>query len=349
MAVRRPCFSEAPEANEAAEVEQAPPAARSLQGENWSLNSEGAVTPFRLPDPPSSVAAVPIPVQKVDGRQVQAQADVLAVEEPLEIRLRFGPAEARRQQAVSVTMRTPGHDLELAVGFLWTEGILTAPEQLQQVRHCGPPGSTGHPNVIRVDLQPEVAVDLNRLERHFYTTSSCGVCGKTSLEAVRVRHRPPLAEGQPLLDPDVIHRLPEALRAAQSVFDRTGGLHAAGLFDAQGRLLCLREDVGRHNALDKLIGAQVLARNLPLSQHVLLLSGRACFELVQKAVMAGVPVLAAVGAPSSLAVDLARDCGMTVLGFVRNGRFNIYAGAGRIRDAGAVAAGPARRSLPVLH
>jgi FdhD protein len=306
------------------------------------------VTPFLLPEHPPGAAAVPAPVQKVDGHHVHAQADVLAVEEPLEIRLRFGDARARRQRAVSVTMRTPGHDLELAVGFLWTEGILADPEQLQQVRHCGPPGTAGHPNVVRVELQPGAAVELDRLERHFYTTSSCGVCGKTSLEAVRVTHRPPLVEGRPVLDPDVIHGLPEALRDAQSVFDRTGGLHAAGLFDDRGRLLCLREDVGRHNALDKLIGAQVLARNLPLSNHILLLSGRASFELVQKAMMAGIPVLAAVGAPSSLAVDLARDCGMTVLGFVRNGRFNIYAGADRIRDAGAVMAGPGRRSLPVL-
>jgi FdhD protein len=178
-----------------------------------------------------------------------------------------------------------------------------------------------------------VAVDLTRLERHFYTSSSCGVCGKASLEAVRVCVRQRLPEGRPLIDAEVIHRLPESLRAAQTVFDRTGGLHAAALFDARGQLLCLREDVGRHNALDKLIGAQFLAGRTPLSEDILLVSGRASFELVQKAVVAGIPTLAAVGAPSSLAVSLAREHGLTVLGFVRQDRFNIYTGAERIRQA----------------
>jgi FdhD protein len=224
-------------------------------------------------------------------------------------------------------MRTPGHDGELAVGFLFTEGIITAREQVMGVRAC----RSG--NVVRVDLRPEVAVDLTRLERHFYTASSCGVCGKESLEAVRVSspHRP--SERRPTVEAAVIHRLPDTLRAEQAVFDRTGGLHASALFDIHGNLLCLREDVGRHNALDKLIGAQFLSGRTPLSESVLLVSGRASFELVQKAAVAGIAILAAVGAPSSLAVDLARECGLTVLGFVRADRFNIYTGADRIRHA----------------
>ena len=256
--------------------------------------------PVRLSDgtdPPADAALAAVRVCRISASGLAVQSDVLAVEEPLEIRLGCDVDGRRVHRAVSITMRTPGHDLELAVGFLFTEGVVVAPEQVAGVRACG----AG--NVVRVDLRPGVAVDLARLERHFYTASSCGVCGKASLEAVRVC--PPelaLAEGRPVVEAAVIHRLPEALRAAQAVFDRTGGLHAAALFDARGDLLCLREDVGRHNALDKLIGAQFLAGRTPLSEGVLLVSGRASFELVQKAAVAGIPILAAVGAPSSLAV-----------------------------------------------
>jgi FdhD protein len=284
-----------------------------------------------------SVASQTIPVRdpalatvgtcRVSGSGSAFQADLLAVEEPLEVRLGQDVNGRRLYTPVSITMRTPGHDAELAVGFLYTEGILTAPEQVAGVRTCG------MGNVVRVDLAAGVRVDLSRLERHFYTSSSCGVCGKASLEAVRVYARHPLAEGAPVIDAEVIHRLPETLRAAQAVFDRTGGLHAAALFDSHGHLLCLREDVGRHNALDKLIGMQFLSGRTPLSESLLLVSGRASFELVQKAAVAGIPILAAIGAPSSLAVDLARERGMTVLGFVRADRFNIYTGADRIRHA----------------
>jgi FdhD protein len=282
--------------------------------------------------PPADLALAPVSVCRVRGSGLAVRPDVLAVEEPLEIRLGCDEGGRRVHRGVSVTMRTPGHDEELAVGFLFTEGILSDPGQVAGVRAC----RAG--NVVRVDLRPGVAVDLARLERHFYAASSCGVCGKASLQAVRVRPNFRAPEGRPVVEAAVIHRLPEALRAAQAGFDRTGGLHAAALFDADGGLLGLREDVGRHNALDKLIGAQFLAGQTPLADGVLLVSGRASFELVQKAAVAGIPILAAVGAPSSLAVDLAREHGLTVLGFVRQDGFNIYTGAGRIAAACGVAA-----------
>jgi FdhD protein len=281
-------------------------------------------------NPAHAPALAAVRVCRVSGAGSAVETDMLAVEEPLEIRVDCNGG--RRPIAVSVTMRTPGHDPELAVGFLFTEGILSAREQVANVHACG----AG--NVVCVQLQPGLAVDLKRLERHFYTSSSCGVCGKASLDAVRVfaRHRP--VEGQPVVNAEVIGQLPATLRAAQTVFDHTGGLHAAALFDVRGQLLGVREDVGRHNALDKLIGAQLLAGRMPLGEDVLLVSGRASFELVQKAVVAGIPILAAVGAPSSLAVRLAREHGLTLLGFVRPERFNVYTGPERIREATAALA-----------
>jgi FdhD protein len=290
-------------------------------------------------DPPDGRALASVGVCRVWGTGLAVGPDVLAVEEPLEIRLGCDVGGRRVHRAVSVTMRTPGHDVELAVGFLFTEGIITAREQVADVRACA--GG----NVARVDLRPGVPVDLARLERHFYTASSCGVCGKASLEAVRVCSRHRLAPGRPVVEAAVIHRLPAVLRAAQTVFDRTGGLHASALFDVRGNLLGVREDVGRHNALDKLIGAQFLAGRTPLSEGVLLVSGRASFELVQKAVVAGIPILAAVGAPSSLAVSLAREHGLSMLGFVGPDRFNIYTGAERIRQVAAEAPPEARNPL----
>jgi FdhD protein len=270
-------------------------------------------------------ALAAVPICRVNGTGAVHNDDLLAVEEPLEIRLGHEIDGRRTHTAVSVTMCTPGHAEELAVGFLFTEGIITSPRQVAGVHACG------HGNAIRVDLQPGVAVDLARLERHFYTTSSCGVCGKTSVEAVRVRHDKRPSPDRPIVSAEVIRQLPATLRAAQPVFERTGGLHASALFDSDGNLLCLREDVGRHNALDKLIGHQFLAGRTPLADKVLLVSGRASFELVQKAAVAGIAILAAVGAPSSLAVDLAREHGMTLVGFVRPDRFNIYCGGDRIR------------------
>lgn len=286
-------------------------------------------------------------VLRVDPTGSCWSEDTLAVEEPLEIRLGFGSSDARRHQTISLTMRTPGHDTELAAGFLLTEGVVGSHEQILELYSCGPLLSPGnHQNVVRVELRPEVPVDLSRLQRHFYTTSSCGVCGKTSLEALAVAvDRPAMAVGFEI-GAELLVTLPDALRAAQAVFGRTGGLHAAALFDSEGRLVCVREDVGRHNALDKVIGVQLLEGHLPLEERILLLSGRASFELLQKAFVAGVPVVAAVGAPSSLAAQLAEQFGITLVGWLRGGRFSIYSHPERIRlpangsVPGAAANGP---------
>ncbi len=276
---------------------------------------------------------VEVPVQRVNGGVSRGEADLIAVEEPLEIRLGYEDATGRTVRPISVTMRTPGHDVELAVGFLFTEGIIHDFGDVEAIRHTGPTGGKkNNRNVVTVTLKPGVAFDAGRLERHFYTTSSCGVCGKTSLDALAMAACPSLPEDRPLLTADVVHRLPATLLEAQAAFERTGGLHAAALLDAEGRLHGTREDVGRHNALDKLIGAQLLESRLPLHDRILLVSGRASFELAQKALMAEIPVLAAVGAPSSLAVELAQRFGMTLLGFVRDGRFNVYIGSHRVRD-----------------
>jgi FdhD protein len=281
----------------------------------------------------SSIAEVS--VHKIDGAYpFTLEQDVLAVEEPLEIRLGYEPDGERLAHSISITMRTPGHDFDLAAGFLFTEGIVQRAEQIQAIRHCGKTGGEAT-NVVKVELASGVAIDFARLQRHFYTSSSCGVCGKTSIEALQVTACSILPKHGFEIAASVIHDLPAKLRAAQSVFDSTGGLHAAALFHAAGDLVALREDVGRHNAVDKLIGAQFRAGHTPLSDCLILVSGRASFELVQKAVMGGIPILAAVGAPSSLAVELARNFGMTLVGFVRDGRFNIYSGAQRVRLIGA--------------
>ncbi len=272
----------------------------------------------------------PATVLKVSGEASVEAPDLLAVEEPLEIRLGFGPPTDRRQRSLSVTMRTPGHDQDLTLGFLLTEGIIQTPAQVYSLKHCTEAGRQEVENVIRAELQPAVEVPWERLQRHFYTSSSCGVCGKASIEAVEATGCAVLPPPVPLLDADTLRQLPDRLRQHQRVFDHTGGLHAAALFDETGQLILLREDVGRHNALDKLIGAAALRGLLPLHRHALLVSGRVSFELVQKALMAGIPLLAAVGAPSSLAVNLAQQFGQTLVGFLREGRFNVYAGAERV-------------------
>jgi FdhD protein len=271
----------------------------------------------------------------IDGSVSRESTDVLAVEEPLEIRLGFTDGKHR---AISITMRTPGDDAELAAGFLFTEGIIKTPDQIGQIRHCGSrtaehdlmPDSRGKGNTIRVDLNGDLEIDLKRLERNFYTTSSCGVCGKSSIDALKTGAQKVGDPENPKIDSELIRFLPERLRESQAVFDRTGGLHASALFTTDGELEIVREDVGRHNALDKVIGAKFLEGALPLSRNMLLVSGRASFELVQKALMAGIPVMFAVGAPSSLAVELAKELGMTLIGFVRGESFNVYSGADRI-------------------
>lgn len=260
-------------------------------------------------------------VNKVSGLVADEFVDELSVEEPLEIRV--------NGRAVAVTMRTPGaskeEDRELAVGFLFTEGIVARAEQIK-----GAEIVKGKNNITDVILTENVQVDPALFERHSYIASSCGVCGKKSIDAVRIKRQYKCAQSKILVSPEVIHRLPARLREAQKSFASTGGIHATGLFDLDGNLLAMREDVGRHNAMDKVLGRQFLDGKLPLADNILLVSGRASFELVQKAAHAGVGILAAVGAPSSLAVQLAEETSMTLLGFVREERFNIYCGAQRI-------------------
>jgi FdhD protein len=249
--------------------------------------------------------------------------DILVTEEPLEIRLGHGPVEDRKEFRLSVTMRTPGHDEELALGFLFTEGLITNPAQVLRVEHCANVKPEERGNVVRAELHPDVELDPAKWQRNFYTTSSCGVCGKSSIEAVHAQCLRPIAPWG-AVDAAMISALPDRMRDAQTVFKHTGGIHAAALFDRQGKLLLLREDIGRHNAVDKVIGAALHAP-LRTDDTALLVSGRAGFELVQKCVVAGIPLMAAVGAPSSIAVDLARKSGLTLIGFLRGDRFNVYA------------------------
>jgi FdhD protein len=260
----------------------------------------------------------------------RAEPDLLALEEPLEIRLSIDSGGERIVRPLYVTMRTPGADHELAAGFLLTEGIIRSAADIEAIEGAGPALSPLGPNTAVVRLRDDVTVNLRRLQRNFYTTSSCGVCGKTSIEAIRVRGTSVSAKSLTVRS-DLLHRLPRLAREAQSAFEVTGGLHAAALFTPDGELIAIREDVGRHNALDKLIGSQVLLRR-DVTSTVLLVSGRASFELVQKAAVAGIPILAAVGAPSSLAAELATECDMTLVGFLRDHRFNVYSGAERIAE-----------------
>jgi FdhD protein len=255
--------------------------------------------------------------------------DVVAVEEPLEIRVRFADGDGWQTRSVSVTMRTPGDDFELAAGFLFAEGLVADRRDIQEISYCSGDEQQEY-NLLEVRLTPSASFDAGLLNRNFYMTSSCGVCGKASLEAIEVQGCAPIADGTLTVPVEVLTGLPEALRAAQPVFEKTGGIHASALFDVEGRLLGLREDVGRHNALDKLIGREFLAGRLPLADRIVLVSGRTSFELLQKATMAGVPVVAAVGAPSSLAVELARRFNVTLVGFTRATGFNVYAGRARV-------------------
>ena len=264
------------------------------------------------------------PVLRIDADRSVSRPDTLVVEEPLEIRVAGRP--------LVVTMRTPGDDMDLAAGFLVSEGVVSAGPHLRAMRYCA--GATDEGvntyNVLDVELDPAVPPPDPSLERSFYTTSSCGLCGKASLDAVRTTTSYDVSGDDLVVTPALLAGLPDRLREEQRVFDKTGGLHAAGLFDRGGELLVLREDVGRHNAVDKVVGWALREDRLPLSGTVLMVSGRASFELVQKAWMAGIPCLAAVSAPSSLAVDLAAEAGMTLVGFLRGASMNVYTGQHRV-------------------
>ncbi len=270
-------------------------------------------------------------ISRVEHGILHDTSDRVALEEPLEIRLDYLDGNARIQKSLSITMRTPGNDEELAAGFLFTEGLLRFPEDVTGIAGCGPAsGAHQGKNVVKVRLSDQARIIWPKLERHFYATSSCGVCGKASLDALEVQGLKPIPRDGFQISMKEISELPARLRSQQAVFDQTGGLHAAAIFSEAGQLIALREDVGRHNAVDKLIGSQFLAGKTPLSKNMLFLSGRASFELVQKAVVAGIPLIAAVGAPSSLAVELAKRFDVTLLGFVRDSRFNIYNGSWRL-------------------
>ena len=268
-------------------------------------------------------------IRVVEDGGMRVRPDALATEEPMEIRLLAGPTK----QTVAVTMRTPGADFELAAGFLYGEGIVTSPDDILKISYCVDPEIDAEQqyNIVNVELRGGREFDLRPLERHFYTTSACGVCGKASLEQLELRGCPALTAG-PEVSAETIYTLPEKLREAQGLFDVTGGLHAAALFDQEGELVALREDVGRHNATDKLVGWALLEGRLPLTDHIVMVSGRSSFEILQKTLAAGAPVVCAVSAPSSLAVDVARQFGMTLVGFLRGGRFNVYAGSERIKS-----------------
>lgn len=270
-----------------------------------------------------------VPVRRYRGGEVRRSRDTVSLEEPLEIRVR--PHGSGEGVAVAVTMRTPGEDFELVAGFLLTEGVVAEPGEVEELTYCRSGTGPQEYNVVEARLRPGVEVDLGRLSRNVFTSSSCGVCGKASLEALEIEGCAPLPdEGTLRLAPEVLARLPDALRAGQADFEHTGGIHAAALAAADGRLDGVHEDVGRHNAVDKALGTAFLAGRLPLGDRALVVSGRASFEILQKALAAGVPAVVAVGAPSSLAVDLARRFHLTLTGFTRAGGFNVYAGDSRI-------------------
>jgi FdhD protein len=280
-----------------------------------------------------STSSLAIDISRVNEDQQITVEDYVAVEEPLEIQIGATSAADAAAKSISITMRTPGHDVDLALGFLCTEAVIKSASQVEAAELVGPADEvTGLRNIVRVELKADVEIDLGRLQRHFYTTSSCGVCGKSSIDALRITGCDSLKDKGASYPRQLILSLPDKLLQQQQLFSQTGGLHAAAIFDDRGEIVCVREDVGRHNAVDKVIGALLLGDMLPATKLGLLVSGRASFELVQKALVAGLPILAAVSAPSSLAVALANEFGMTLLGFLRGSRFNIYAGENRITE-----------------
>lgn len=269
------------------------------------------------------------PVLKVGGGSREEVADRLAVEEPMEIRVRWRNGGAVEERSIAITMRTPGDDFELAAGFLFAEGIIRGRDDVVDIAYCLDVEEPQERNVVTVTLAAGVEVDVGRLQRNVVSYSSCGLCGKATLESLDMAGCAPIGEGA-AVSARVLRRLPERMRAGQATFEATGGLHAAALFETDGTLIALREDVGRHNAVDKLIGEQLMLGKVPLDDRVLLVSARAGFEILQKALVARAPIVAAVGAPSTLAVDVADRFGMTLVGFLRGETFNVYAGAGRI-------------------
>jgi FdhD protein len=271
-------------------------------------------------DAGDAAATVAAHVTRWQGTGHLPANDTLAVEEPLEIRL--------AGCSVAVTMRTPGDDFDLAAGFLFTESIIRSAADIASIAHCPADDDDSSFNIVNINPTDPALVDPDRWRRNFFSTSSCGICGKASIDVVRQNARP--IEVSPRISAGTLYRLSGELRRSQTIFGQTGGLHAAGLFDLEGKLLTLREDVGRHNAVDKVVGDALRRAALPLSDHMLMVSGRSSFEIVQKALMAGIPVVAAVSAPSSLAVELAQEANMTLIGFLRAGRFNAYAGGERV-------------------
>lgn len=273
-------------------------------------------------------------IQKFGLESHKEQADLLAVEEPLQIRLTFGAGDLRETRQLTLTMRTPGDDVELAAGFTFSERIIAHRDQIRNVRFCKDPRDAHREeesvHSVNIELDPDTEVSLSRFSRNSYTSSSCGLCGKNDWSSLQLSGIKPKTAFSPLTDAKTLYDMPDQLRSQQAVFSRTGGLHAAGLFKPDGELVLLREDIGRHNALDKLIGAALYKNLLPLENYIFLVSGRVGYELVEKAIIAGVGVLAAIGAPSSIAVETAEEFGLTLIGFLRSGSFNCYSGAGRI-------------------
>jgi len=266
-----------------------------------------------------------VEIIKVKNNESFTYTDNVSVEEPLEIRVSYGPQYQEIIKKISVTMRTPGNDTELAVGFLFTEGIIKGYQQVKNVSHSSAECFRNSQNIITVELAKDFIPQLMKVDRNFYTTSSCGVCGKGSIESIRVASAfSGLKKDKSTVTVKILYQLSAKLLSFQNNFDVTGGIHASGIFDLDGNLLAIREDVGRHNALDKLIGHALSKNLLPLKNKILLLSGRASFELIQKAAMAGISIVAAIGSPSSLAIDLAKEFDITLLGFLRDNRFNVY-------------------------
>ena len=275
------------------------------------------------------MAVDPVEIVRYNNKEIHKKPDVVAVEEPLEIRLEYGNREEREVESIAVTMRTPGDDFELALGFLFSEGLVQNFSQIHSIYHCK---ENTQNNIVHLKLKRDVRVKIR--QRNFYMTSSCGVCGKAAIEHITVQSSfiAQIKSSRLKISSELICSLPQKLYNAQQNFQHTGGLHAAGLFDHEGVLVEIKEDVGRHNAFDKLFGAFFVKQKLPLSEYIVVASGRASFELIQKSAIAGIPIFVAVGAPSSLAVHLAQECGITLIGFTRADRFNIYSNANRVAD-----------------